>query len=76
MTEHKRSVHDRMTNECKKCDYKVKYCCSLLDHMKADYEDIVYGCVKCGYAVKSKLFHLKTQEDCTRRVLPNTLILL
>ena len=34
--------------------------------MKADYEDIVYGCVKCGYAVKSKLSirkHKKTVHE-------------
>ena len=38
VTEHKRNVHDRMTNECKKCDYKLKYCCSLLDHVKAVFQ--------------------------------------
>ena len=73
VTEHKRNVHDRMINECKKCDYKSKYCSSLRDHVKAVHEGIVYECEKCDYSAKSKPSIREHKKAVHEGVLHNTL---
>ena len=61
-----------MTNECKKCDYKSKWCSSLRDHVKAVHEGIVYECEKCDYSAKSKPSIREHKKAVHEGVLHNT----